>query len=378
MMFLFQSPHAWRGVWQRPHHLAVQFARAGHSVRWVEPRYLRWLLDEPARFLRARREMPSERIEVIPATLVNGERFAPIRRMNERRLARLLDAPLAAPVAGKRILWLYHPHEAHLARTVPHDLLVYDIMDEFRGFPWSPPGIEAEEAELLKSANLVFAGTHALLESKRAAAGSKIECELSGVDIEHFSAGRGKPVPVDLAPLRSKYKRLLGYAGMIDLRVDQDLLVAGARSHPDWGWILLGPEAADTSRLRNEPNIHLLGQKAYADLPAYYAASDAAIIPFVENELTRHINPTKILEYAAAGLPVITVALPDVERFYADGAFLYRTPDEFETCLQRVFADDAKSPEVLKKIEASRIWSRERSWEAIASRMLARISSFGA
>ncbi len=388
MIFLFQSPHAWRGARQRPHHLAARFAAAGHTVRWVEPRYVKWLLNERRRFFQSRRENPAERIEVAPVTLLNGERFPMIRAINKSRLRRTMTPSLSA-LGEKRVLWLYNPHEAHLAETVPHDLLIYDIMDEYRGFPWSPPNIVAEESALLARADWVFAGTDALYESKKNQAESRIECILSGVDVDHFrnpdsqrdqhsAAFRMHGQYIQLIGFKSpkdvrmeKFDRLIGYAGVIDLRLDQTLLAATARRHPDWHFMLVGPIMTDVSLLNAIPNIMLTGQADYDSLPALYHLWDCAIIPFHENELTRHINPTKMLEYAAAGLPIVSRALPDVEKFYSDGAFLYRDSESFESCLTRAL--DPDNPERREKLAASQKWLEGRSWSDIANQMLQRV-----
>lgn len=383
MIFLIQSPHGWRGLRQRPHHLASRFAAAGHFVRWLEPRYSMWLLTEPRRFLSAGGRAQSDRIEVLARTLLNGERFAAIRRFNRSRLASALAAPLPSSASGPRVLWLYNPHEGHLARSVAHDLLIYDIMDEYTGFPWSPPSVAAEEAELLERADWVFAGTSALHESKLHGAEGRIECELSGVDSSHFEqspAHSATPasLPADLEPLKRRYDRLIGYAGTIDLRIDRDLLAAAARSHPKWGWVLLGNVASDLSALENLDNVHLLGAKPYAELPAYYHAWDCAILPFVENELTRHVNPTKMLEYAAARLPIVARALPDVKRHYASGAFLYETSEQFQASLETILVGEqppVERPAVTEKFSHADLWSSERSWQAIADRMLARLEA---
>ncbi len=386
MIFLMQSPHGWRGVWQRPHHLASRFAARGHYVRWVEPRYVKWLAGERERFWRARNEKPDERIEVAPVTLLNGERFGPIRKFNLSRLASALNRHLPSSANGKGVLWLYDPHQAELARLVPHDLLIYDIMDEYRGFPWSPPKIAEEEARLLAEADWVFAGTQALFDAKKLQAQGKIECLLSGVDAGHFREIRGTGTrtnprePVPEFPMREKYRRLIGYAGMIDLRLDQELIADSARRHPDWGWILLGPTACDVTRLRAAPNVHLLGQKSYGELPAFYHSWDCAMIPFVENELTRHVNPTKMLEYAAAGLPVVARALPDIEQFYAEGAFLYRDAADCETQLKAILEGEAQpmeSPLVREKLTQSAQWIKDRDWDAIAEKMLRRAEEIG-
>lgn len=376
MHFLFQSPHGWHDLFQRPHHLATQFCSSGHTVDWVEPRYASWLLKDRPRFFQSVDAAPSDRLTVRSVTLLNGERIRWVRDHNKRNLAAAFNP--GSPQGEKedesqspRILWLYNPHEVHLADSVPHDVLVYDIMDEYRGFPWSPPNIEAEEARLLEKADYVFAGTHALYEAKSNIVGDKVRCLLSGVDVEHFAKKNKKGVPEDLQPLKSRYKKLLGYAGMIDLRIDQPLLVEAACENPDVGFILIGDTRTDVSQMAGPANIHLLGKKEYAELPSYYHAWDGALLPFVENELTLHINPTKILEYAAAGLTIVARALPDVERYYADGAFLYRTPAGFLEAIADI-APRSESPSTAysQKLEAARSWLDDRSWANIADQMI--------
>lgn len=385
MNFLIQSPHGWRDLWQRPHHLASRFAAAGHRVRWVEPRYLRWLVESNARFLRARRETPLPRLDVRPVTLLNGERLAWIRRRNRNRLRDALAAPLEGNGGGPTVLWLYNPHESHLAESVPHDLLIYDIMDEYLGFPWSPPEIGEEEALLLRKADWIFAGTQALYDAKRAKAEGRIECVLSGVDTAHFARARtpggfweAADTHPDIARVCEQYDRLIGYAGMIDLRIDQELIALAAEKHPEWGFICIGEARTEVSLLEETPNVHLLGPLPYEELPAYYASWDVGLVPFRENRLTVHTNPTKILEYAAAGLPIVAPALPEMERFYGDGAFLYRTDEEFLGHLETILAGDGPPrdrDEVRRRADIAQRWSEHRSWDAIAEKMLARLET---
>jgi UDP-galactopyranose mutase len=283
------------------------------------------------------------------------------------------------------VLWLYNPHESHLADSVPHDLLIYDIMDEYLGFPWSPVSIESEENDLLKKANWVFAGTQALYDAKQARAGGRIECVLSGVDTAHFARARtpggwweAADTHSDIARLSERYDRLIGYAGMIDLRIDQELIALAASRHPEWGFICIGEARTDASLLEETPNIHLLGPLPYSDLPAYYASWDVGLVPFRENRLTLHTNPTKILEYAAAGLPIVAPALPEISRFYGEGAFLYHNDEEFLGHLDTLLT--GKGPptdrdEVRQRTEIASHWSEHRSWDAIAEKMMARIDS---
>ncbi len=374
MHFLLQTPHPWRGIQQRPHHLFARFAARGHAVTWLESRYLAWLLRRPGDFLRPRRESPIPNLAVLPVTLLNGERFAPVRARNTRALAAAFNtaAPPGASASATstpRVLWIYNPHEAHLADSVPHDLLVYDIMDEYTGFPWSPPRIAEEEAALLGRADLVLAGTGALFDAKAPLARpGRIHCILSGVDTNHFT--NPHPNPAD-APfyrdLRARFRAIAGCAAMLDLRLDIPLLLAAAAARPDVAFVLLGPARADLSPLRRARNIFLPGARPYADLPAHYRAWDAALLPFVENHLTRHINPTKMLEYAAAGRPIVARALPDVRRFYAGGAWLYNSSEEFIAALDFALAAPPDSP----RLAAAQSWSTDRSWDALGDQILA-------
>jgi len=264
--------------------------------------------------------------------------------------AGLVAAPgMTGSSSDARVLWLYDPHHGYLADRVPHDLLVYDIMDEFSGFPWSPPGVAEEEAALLARADWVFAGTGALYDAKRPLAEGRIEMALSGVETGRLAAPVAqKQWPAAARQMRGQFRRLAGYAGMIDLRVDQDLLRAAARALPDWGFALAGPVHCDARALEGLPNVRLLGALPYEQLPAFYHSLDAALLPFVENDLTRHVNPTKMLEYAAASRPIVARALPDVERFYSDGAWLYRDADGFVAALRAIdVALGAGPPEAL-------------------------------
>lgn len=373
MHFIIQTPHPWAGIRQRCHHLAVRFALAGHEVDWIETRYMSWLARRPADFWRPRREEPHEALHVRAVTLANGERLEPVRALNKRRLGGIVPRRAAA---GPRVLWLYNPHEAHLADRVAHDLLIYDIMDEYRGFPWSPPRIVEEEAELLRRADWVFAGTHALYESKGPAAEGRIECVLSGVDTEHFAEPSPEAVLAVAADeafnaARRAHPHLMGYAGAVDLRIDAELLGAMAQRHPEWGFMLIGPVSADLTALAARPNVYLPGPREYFHLPAYYQACDVLMLPFVENQLTRHINPTKMLEYAAAGRPIVARALPDVRRCYADGAWLYADAAGFAEHLERL--SRPAHAQVEDKLLAARRWADERSWDALARRMLQRV-----
>jgi glycosyltransferase involved in cell wall biosynthesis len=124
------------------------------------------------------------------------------------------------------------------------------------------------------------------------------------------------PEPKDQA--RIPHPRL-GFFGVIDERMDIDLVGAAADLRPDWQFVMIGPVVKiDPATLPKRPNIHWLGGKSYADLPRYLAGWDVGFMAFAMNEATRFISPTKTPEFLAAGVPVVSTPINDVVRPYGE------------------------------------------------------------
>jgi glycosyltransferase involved in cell wall biosynthesis len=148
-----------------------------------------------------------------------------------------------------------------------------------------------------------------------------------GVDYDHFSRAvkEDLPAPPDIASIP---RPRLGFFGLIRDWVDLDLLAEVARRRRDWQIVLLGDSTVDLTPYRSIPNMHFLGRKPYADLPAYCRQFDVGLIPFKINELTRAVNPIKLREYLAAGLPVVSTPLPEVE-LYGPSVNVAKGPEAF-------------------------------------------------
>lgn len=142
------------------------------------------------------------------------------------------------------------------------------------------------------------------------------------MDVAHFGQARAAlPEPADQAGLA---RLRLGFYGVIDERLDLDLLAAVARLRPQWQWVILGPVVKiDPGSLPQLPNLHYLGGKTYDELPAYLAGWDVALMPFALNEATRFISPTKTPEYLAGGCPVVSTPITDVVRTYGDSGVVW-------------------------------------------------------
>jgi len=206
-------------------------------------------------------------------------------------------------------------------------------MDELSNFAGAPASMKAAEAELLKAADVVFTGGLSLYEAKKKFH-PNIHPFPSSIDFEHFSKSRNKQCdPADQHHIR---RPRLGFAGVIDERLDVDLLNALSMAHTDCHFIMIGPIVKiDPAILPRHCNIHYLGQKPYSDLPSYFSGWDVGLLPFALNDATRFISPTKTPEYLAAGLPVISTPIRDVIRPYGEAGFVHiaNSPQEWSDAI---------------------------------------------
>jgi glycosyltransferase involved in cell wall biosynthesis len=251
-------------------------------------------------------------------------------RAVRRQLRRL--AMSAAPIS-----WIYAPHVAPWIRGLPRKMLVYHCVDRWSAFQdYDAAQMARCEEEICRTADLVLASAEDLAERCRSY-GATVHYVPHGVDHAHFAAALADaPLPLDLQPIVGPR---VGFFGLIHEWVDLDLIAALADRLP-YSFVLIGDSNQDLRPLLARPNVFHLGRKPYAELPAYCRGFDAAIVPFRISELTRSVNPIKLREYAAAGLPVVATALPEISRC-ADIAACVTTEDEWEPALRLAVARGA-------------------------------------
>jgi UDP-galactopyranose mutase len=351
----------WDFVWQRPQHLMSRFARSMPVVVVEEPVEGGALADL--------RIAQHGGVTVLTPMLPSDSPGWGFNRLTNRAIRGLVEQYLAAeyPAAEveRAILWYYTPMALGAEPcTVTDPLVVYDAMDELASFRFAPRELRAREAELMSRADLVFAGGPSLYESRRGRHPS-VHCFPSGVDVEHFAQAKNGVVrPIELAARR---RPILGFYGVLDERVDFDLIAAVADARPDWTLALIGPLAKIRPEdLPQRPNIDYYGQQQYAALPAYLACFDVALLPFARNEATRSISPTKTLEYLAGGKPVVATPIADVVKLYGEVVAFGETPDEFVAAIDRVLTQGLGRHHA----ERSQAVVAEHTWDAIAANML--------
>ena len=232
----------------------------------------------------------------------------------EAGLRTLLDTLVKTSVPVPPLLWFYTPMMFAFAGHLAAQAVVYDCMDELSAFRFADPSLIEREAQLLRRADLVFTGGYSLYEAKRDRH-SDVFPFPSAVDVEHFGKARGALSEPD--DQRAITGTRLGFYGVIDERIDLGLIDAIAAAHPEWSLVMIGPIAKiDPADLPRRSNIHWLGARDYAELPAYLGGWDVALMPFAINAATRFISPTKTPEYLAGGLPVVSTPITDVIRHY--------------------------------------------------------------
>ena len=341
----------WDHVFQRPHHLMVRAARDRRVFFVEEP------LEASRRGVRV--EKRGDMTVVVPQ-LPPGLPEAVRRTV----LSAVLRDFLADQGVHRPTLWYYTPLGLRWTDGIEPSAVVYDCMDELSAFRNAAPELPVLERGLLARADVVFTGGQSLWERKHRSH-PDVHALPSAVDAAHFAlARRPQPDPADQAAI--PHPRL-GWFGVIDERLDLDLLAAVARRRPDWSIVLVGPVAKiDEASIPDLPNVHRLGQKSYEELPAYLAGWDVAIMPFARNEATAFISPTKTPEYLAGGRPVVSTSITDVVRPYGANG-LVRIADDadaFEAACEAAMAEDDRT-----RIRAADSFLAGISWDRTWSTM---------
>jgi UDP-galactopyranose mutase len=258
------------------------------------------------------RQSPGSNILVITPVIACG-----LSVDQEAGLLRPLLDDLLSQYPAPRCLWYYTPMMLPFSAHIKADCIVYDCMDELANFKGASAELLALEDRLIEAADLVFTGGHSLYEAKKRRHPATYAFP-SAVDASHFGQAMRDSVaePADQAALPGKR---LGFFGVIDERIDLELVAALADARPEWSIVMIGPVVKiDETDLPRRRNIHYLGPKTYSESPAYLSGWDVALMPFAINEATRFISPTKTPEYLAAGRPVVSTPVADVVRQYAD------------------------------------------------------------
>lgn len=352
----------WSSVFQRPHHLVSRLAR-DRAVVFVEEPLPCAECDPPSWEV----QWPSDELVIACPRLPEG----PPGFRADDRLVQMTRALLRSLGIEHHAAWLYTPMALPLALAMKPARVAYDCMDDLASFLGAPPEMALREAQLLRAADVVFTGGPSLYRAKRSLH-PNVHCVPSSVDADHFRRAR-EPLPqppgVDGVPTPR-----LGFYGVLDERLDAELLADVADARPEWQIVLVGPVVKiPIASLPRRSNLHYLGQRPYAELPAHLASWDVCLLPFARNPATRLISPTKTLEYMAAEKPIVSTPIRDVAEPYGHVVHLGGDAAAFVAACEEALLEPAQAR--ARRLAAMRRIVESTSWDATVRTMLGELDA---
>ena len=359
---IVHSHLGWDWVWQRPQQFLSRFSKR-HQILFVEGPLPSDEVKVPTPEIREVTEFPNITLlrMKMPASRWNDGAWVD----KERR--HLVQEVLAGPL-GLRfrdpVQWFYDPMAVTaFAGHMGERAIVFDCMDQLSQFKGSPKELIRRERELLAIADVVFAGGPKIGRDKikHNANTHSYGC---GVDIKHFGKARLKStkIPADVADLPGP---VFGFFGVVDERMDYDLVAALADAFPQGSVVIIGPMTKiDPAAVPQRPNLHWMGGRDYQLLPSYVKKFDVCLMPFAINEATEYINPTKALEYMATERPIVSTPVEDVVLQFTGVVKISQTSEEFI----RLCGEAVKSPDQAA-IKRGKMLSERNSWESIVEAM---------
>ena len=316
----------WDWVWQRPQQFLSRLSKK-HRILFIEAPY------------------PSEQIRVARVTLRDVSDYPniivlqiqmPAARWSDgpwvdKERRRLVQSFLAGPLGrnfDSPVQWFYDPMAVTaFAGHLNECAIVYDCMDELSLFRGSPPEMVRRDRELLAVADVVFAGGPKICRAKRQLNANCFSFGC-GVDAKHFARARDPKLPLP-ADVRDLTHPIYGYIGVVDERIDYDLLAALADAS-NGSVVMVGPSTkVDPATFPRRANLHWLGGRDYAELPAYAKSFEVCLMPFALNKATEFINPTKALEYMGTGKPIVSTRVEDVVMQFSEVVLIAESHSDF-------------------------------------------------
>ncbi len=248
------------------------------------------------------------------------------------------------------------------------DMVIYDCADEiseFRQAAMNRDAVLKLERELIQKSDALVTTSQNLFDTKSGHA-KRSELIRNAAEVGHFRKALDNPlIPVDL---KSMKRPIVGYFGYLADWLDWELIGKTVRDGTEFDWVFIGPCTRNLSDLEGLDNFHALGRKQYEELPNYLAHFSCAHIPFALTPLTHHVNPVKLYEYLAGGVPVVATPIPELE-FFSDMVLLASDPSDYLEKIREAVSCDSREKRLLRSDKV-----RDETWDARASSYLKLIS----
>jgi glycosyltransferase involved in cell wall biosynthesis len=362
------QPEEWHSLWRPAHFVDLGLARRWPVV-WMDPAR-EWrdaLRPGPTapRFLHPVRDRALE-VFSPPRRLPRIYRPGSLRRALERaRLGQAVER-LRRQGCERIVLYAWRPSYLECVDLVPHDLLVYHVIDEYSYAPDDPP-TPATERWMIRRADQVIVHSPGLVEKKGGIEPEKTAFVPNGVAFARFAAETPEP-----PELRGIPRPRIGYVGAFKRQMDWNVVRRLVAVHPEWHWVFVGEwleSHADLAPVRAwleaRPNVHFAGCVPADRLGEFPFHFDVGVLPYVEDGYTKYIYPLKLHEYLAAGLPTVGTPIRTLQEFAAE-IRLARTPEEWEAEIRAALAPDARRAEAVARRRAV---AQAHDWDVLVDRI---------
>ena len=302
-------------------------------------------------------ERVGDNLYVFTPIVIPFHRFKMIKAINSVILRLSLRAYIKRLGMKDCIFWSYLPNVGYIIRQMKAKTVVYHCVDEWSKFSFIDEGIINEERSLCEMSDLVIASARSLFES-RSPYNPNTHYVPHGVDYDYFHEKKSidSPLPGDLADIP---RPIAGFFGLIHEWIDLELAADVVRRNPGISFVFIGKCSVDVGGVDVYPNAYFLGQKPYDELVGYSKHFDVGLIPFKINELTINVNPIKLKEYLALGIPVISVNLPEVDS-YNHVVRIADDYDQFNRALgEEISGRHLATPEQLDAVAREETWDRK-------------------
>ena len=340
---------------QRPQQIAAEFARRGHRIFWVSPsRMLDEGAERPYETILLRENMWEVRLRGPRPDLYGGTLTADCAAAYSASLERLLRDFRAAEVCSM-VQFPYWRHAALALRGQTGAKLVYDCVDDWESWTAEPRIGEfslQEQRRLTRDCDVFVVSSEGLGKLHQAKDAGPLIVP-NGADFEFFAShSEARRESTVTGPV-------IGYYGAIADWFDLELIREVACARPQYSFVLIGQvHGVDISGLKALPNVHLLGEKNYREIPGYLASFDVALIPFKVNELTRVVDPVKVYEYFSQGKPVVATPMQELQRM----AHLLYVASGMEDFARQIDHAVNESDPALKNQRVN--FARQNTWSA--------------
>lgn len=366
--------------WDDPLVTPQQIARhlvARYDVLYVEPSPCAVYLREPARnrrwFRVGRLWRTAEGVHVYspPPMLPFKTRIPAFNRLSHAWIRPFVRRAMRSIGIQEPVLFTYLPHLHAALGAYGERLLCYYCIDDMGALTRviDPDVVAGYERALVRRANLVFTTSRGLQQRLEALhRGVLLVPNGSDPSLYRRALADDTPVPGDVADL---HEPVLGFSGLVDYRLDQALLAEVARRRPRWSFVFVGPVRTSVARLAGLPNVCLVPQQLQSALPGYFRKFSVGLVPYALGPMVRYIYPTKLNDYLAAGLPVISTALPELETCPPEIVTRVDTADDLIAAVERLAPTRWDAGYVARRVA----FAAENSWERRAAMIADRIDA---